>query len=186
MNLLAKTVFILRTPRLVLVQTPLELILRRLKQDDFYAPLNLGSGAVPVHFTPGWPGDALGFFAAWAEWKAAHPLEVEFGGGTVVHALEHVAIGQLGFKGPPNESGSVEVGFGFHPDYWRQGYATEMVCAQVDWALEQAGVYRVVADCLSTNAGSIRVLEKCSFTQTGERWDDDEGGLLLLWERLKV
>jgi len=140
---------------------------------------------VQVHFSPGWPGDALGFFALWAEWKAAHPLEVEFGGGTAVHALERVAIGQLGFKGPPDESGSVEVGFGFHPDYWGQGYATEMVGAQVNWALEQAGVYRVVADCLKDNAGSIRVLEKCGFTRAGERWDDDEGSSLLLWERLK-
>ena len=186
MNLLGKTVFMLQTSRLVLVHTPLEVILRRLEQDDFYALLNLGEERVQVHFTPGWPGDALDFFASWAEWKSAHPLEVEFGGGTVIHALERVAIGQLGFKGPPDESGSVEVGFGFHPDYWGQGYATEILKAQVDWALEQVGIYRVVADCLSSNAGSVRVLEKCGFTRIGERWDDDEGGLLLLWERLKV
>jgi len=41
MNLLGKTVFMLRTPRLVLVHTPLEVILKRLEGDNFYAPLNL-------------------------------------------------------------------------------------------------------------------------------------------------
>ena len=178
--------FVLRAPRMFLVQTPLEVILKRLETDDFYATLEVDGRKVQVHFTPGWPGDALGFFPSWAEWKAAHPLEREFGGGTAVHALEHVAVGQMGFKGPPDEQGNMEIGFGFHPNYGGQGYATELVGAQVAWALEQSEVYRITAECLSTNSGSIRVLEKCGFARIGERWDEEEGGVLLLWEKFRI
>ena len=76
--------------------------------------------------------------------ESVPPARAGIWGGTAINALEHVAIGQVGFKGLPDEQGNVEIGFGFHPNYGGQGYATEMVRAQVAWALEQSEMYRVI------------------------------------------
>ena len=115
--------------------------------------------------------------------ESVSPARAGIWGGTAINALEHVAIGQVGFKGLPDEQGNVEIGFGFHPNYGGQGYATEMVQAQVAWALEQSEMYRVITKSLTSNPGSLRVLKKCGFARIGERWDEEEGGFLLLWEK---
>lgn len=72
-------------------------------------------------------------------------------------------IGDLGFKGAPDEKGSVEIGYGLLVEYWNQGYATEAVGALMEWAWEQ-GVRKIKAETLPDNPGSIRVLEKLGMT----------------------
>ncbi|MGI8824694.1 MAG: hypothetical protein ACR2JC_03435 [Chloroflexota bacterium] len=57
----------LRTPRLILVPTPLPVINKRLECDDFVAAVSVpldpntqtGGGELTVRFPPEWPGDAL-------------------------------------------------------------------------------------------------------------------------------
>ena len=44
-------------------------------------------------------------------------------------------------------------------------------------------MYRVTTKSLTSNPGSLRVLEKCGFARIRERWDEEEGGFLLLWEK---
>lgn len=68
-------------------------------------------------------------------------------------------IGDLGFKGAPDDEGSVEIGYGLLENYWHKGYATEAVGALMDWAWEQ-DVRKVKAETLPDNPGSIRILEK--------------------------
>jgi RimJ/RimL family protein N-acetyltransferase len=46
----------------------------------------------------------------------------------------------------------------------------------------QPKVTRVTAECLESNLALNRVLEKSRFVQVGERFDEEEGGLLKLWE----
>jgi RimJ/RimL family protein N-acetyltransferase len=74
--------------------------------------------------------------------------------------------------------GQVEIGYGFNPEVWGQGYATELVGAFTEWLLAQAEVRQVTAECVNANDGSRRVLEKCGFRHTGERIDPDDGILL--------
>ena len=87
-------------------------------------------------------------------------------------------VGDIGFVGPPDESGSVEVGYSVIPDRRRRGYATEAARAIVEWALSQPGVEMIVAGCDSDNAPSIRTLERLGFRRTDEangqiRWRYD-------------
>lgn len=67
------------------------------------------------------------------------------------------------FKGEPDETGTVEVGYGTYPAFQRQGYMAEMVGGMVRWAGEQPGVLRIVADTDAENVASQKVLEKNRF-----------------------
>jgi len=67
------------------------------------------------------------------------------------------------FKGEPDETGTVEIGYGTYPTFQRQGYMAEMVGGMVRWAGEQPGVLRVVADTDAENVASQKVLEKNGF-----------------------
>lgn len=73
-------------------------------------------------------------------------------------------IGDLGFKGAPDDKSSVEIGYGLLQEYWNKGYATEAVAALMDWAWEQSSVQKIKAETLVDNPGSIRVLEKLGMT----------------------
>jgi ribosomal-protein-alanine N-acetyltransferase len=54
----------------------------------------------------------------------------------------------------------VEVGYGFLPEYWGCGLATEIALACVRLGLEELRLRTLVAITLTTNRGSRRVLEK--------------------------
>lgn len=72
-------------------------------------------------------------------------------------------VGAGGFLGPPDESGSVELGFSVLPEYRGRGHATEMATTLVDHALSQPGVKRVIAHANVSNRPSIAVLIRCGF-----------------------
>lgn len=177
--------FELETPRLHLIQTPLHIIETRLKMDTFDAELVLDGQPTRVHFPPEWPGVPLGFFPAMARALRAAP-DTEEWGGILIEKAGRVAVGGLGTKGPPDAAGRVDIGYGLSPHFEGRGYMTEAVGALVAWLLARPEVRRVTADCLTTNTGSVRVLEKNGFQRTGERDDAEEGGVLIFWERLKV
>ena len=77
-----------------------------------------------------------------------------------------VLVGGAGFKGPPVD-GMVETGYSVLPAHQRQGYATEMVGALVEWAMAQPGVLRVIADTDENNAPSLRLLSNLGFVAIG-------------------
>lgn len=74
-------------------------------------------------------------------------------------------VGDLCFKGLA-AGGVVEIGYGFLPEFWGRGYATEAVLALTRWALAQPGVRRVEAETDPGNAASQRVLAKAGFAPT--------------------
>lgn len=76
-------------------------------------------------------------------------------------------IGICGFKGRPDTSGSVEIGYSVVERYQRQGFATEAVTALVGWAFSHHNVNEVSAETLPHLSQSIRVLEKNGFVLTG-------------------
>ena len=168
----------LQTPRLLLVSTPLEVLETRLSHDAFEADVPYGEEVVRVTYTPEWPGDALAIFPALVQQMKGQPHPAQWS-ATIIDSTERVAIGQMGFKAPPDEHGSVELGYGINPAYHNRGYATEAAQALVAWALEQPTVRRVTAECLEDNWASVRVLEKVGFRRVGCRMGEE--GLLLLW-----
>ncbi|MEO6457106.1 MAG: GNAT family N-acetyltransferase [Chloroflexia bacterium] len=98
----------------------------------------------------------------------------------IVHTADHIIIGDIGFIEPPDTEGNVEFGYSIVPEYRGKGYATEAARAIIEWAFEQPGVRRVIADCLNDNFASIRVLEKAGMQEIEPEGD------LLQWERLKL
>lgn len=85
--------------------------------------------------------------------------------GLIVHEVDKIAIGTMGFKAPPDQNGSAEIGYDIIPSYQGYGYATEMATELVRWAFDETPVRRVTAQCLASNRPSIRVLEKVGMKQ---------------------
>ncbi|MCR1808292.1 GNAT family N-acetyltransferase, partial [Stenotrophomonas geniculata] len=48
-----------------------------------------------------------------------------WGAWYVLRKEDDSVLGDIGFKGKPNEDQTVEIGYGFIEKYWNQGYATE-------------------------------------------------------------
>lgn len=76
-----------------------------------------------------------------------------------------LVIGDAGFKGAPDESGSIEIGFGLVEEAQKQGYGYEVARSLLDWAFRQEHVNVVMADCLLDNRGSMNVLKKCGMRE---------------------
>lgn len=106
-----------------------------------------------------WPGPDL---AGWLP-ALARDLERDPGFGEWVRLAIQTAkrrlVGDMGFHGPPNAVGTVEIGYIIVAGARRQGYASEGARALVDWAFARPDVRRIVARCAPDNAASIRVLE---------------------------
>ncbi len=77
-------------------------------------------------------------------------------------------IGDMGFKGRPDQAGKVEIGYGVKPSEEGFGYATEAVRGLAEHAFSFPEVREVTAECYMENQGSIRVLEKNGFEQTAQ------------------
>lgn len=76
-------------------------------------------------------------------------------------------VGDLCFKGAPNELGEVEIGYGIDEPMQRNGYATEMVAAMLHWTMVQPGVKMVTAETDKDNKISQKILLRNGFIQKG-------------------
>lgn len=77
--------------------------------------------------------------------------------------LEGEVIGDCGTHGPTDNTGTVEIGYGFAAPYRGRGYGSEVVRAITEWLLQQQGVRTVRASTLKDNSASRRVLGKADF-----------------------
>jgi RimJ/RimL family protein N-acetyltransferase len=75
-------------------------------------------------------------------------------------------IGWSGIQ-PLEDSGQIEVGYGFDRPHWGKGYATEAAAAWLRYGFEQAGLERIVAVASPENAASRRVMEKLGMRYEG-------------------
>ncbi|HUG29779.1 MAG TPA: GNAT family N-acetyltransferase [Candidatus Limnocylindria bacterium] len=85
------------------------------------------------------------------------------------------AIGTIGFHGPPDDRGRLEVGYRVEPRYRRLGYARESIAALFDWAASTHGIRRFVASISPSNDASLRLVAGFGFVQTGSHIDDIDG-----------
>lgn len=104
-------------------------------------------------------------------------------GFTVVLEPGDLAVGQCGFKGPP-ERGMVELAYGINEDQRGRGYATEAARLMVAFAFSSDDVHLVRAHTVMDGVASGRVLTKCGFRNVGEVIDPDDGRVYR-WERLR-
>lgn len=102
-------------------------------------------------------------------------------GFSIVQLDTGIAVGQCGFKGPPDSDGVVEIAYGVVSDQERNGYATEAARALLAYAFSIDQVKRVRAHTLLASNASQRVLAKCGFQYVGEI-NDPEDGLVCRFE----
>ena len=123
--------------------------------------------AVPETWPPDAVRDALCHFLMlchdhpeWEGWLTWYAIRVDAGAPKL--------CGSIGFRGPPDERGMIEIGYSVLPEYQGSGFATEMVAGLVRWAVCQPGVRIIEAETDFDNPASIRVLEKNAFVRVGE------------------
>ncbi len=89
--------------------------------------------------------------------------------GFGLYLVERVADGAaLGLCGLIKRDGlaDVDIGYGFMPRYWSQGYALESSLAVLDYGRKALGIERVVAITSDDNQASVRLLEKLGLRHT--------------------
>jgi RimJ/RimL family protein N-acetyltransferase len=84
-------------------------------------------------------------------------------------------IGSIGFHGPPDELGRLEIGYSVDPAYRRRGYAIEAVRAMLDWATEHHGIRRFIASVAPDNEPSLGLIRQLGFERVGQQLDPIDG-----------
>lgn len=85
-----------------------------------------------------------------------------------------VVVGRIGFHGPPDAEGVVEVGYTVAPEHRRQGVATEALAGLLGWARVQ-GVSACLASVSPDNAASLATIARLGFVRVGEHIDEEDG-----------
>ena len=95
---------------------------------------------------------------------------------------EKIIIGEIGFRGIPDESGEVEISFGTEEKFRNKGYATEALSELIKWAFEQnkPRVEKIKALTLNDNVPSHKVLEKAGLALVHEK------GKTLYWNVSRI
>ena len=81
----------------------------------------------------------------------------------IITKQEMKIIGDVGFKGIPNQAGEIDLGYGIIASERQKGYAFEAAKALCDWAISQENVNTITAKCLIENEGSRKILENVGF-----------------------
>jgi ribosomal-protein-alanine N-acetyltransferase len=123
-----------------------------------------------VFVEPGWPHDeeaaqGLGWHLRALE---RDPNEMLWRIRLIVDCSSRIVMGSINLKGGPDESGTVEIGWGVSEQYRRQGIATRATNAVIELVLAQRGVKRVIATIPPENEGSIRVAERIGMKRREE------------------
>lgn len=96
--------------------------------------------------------------------------------------VEGRVVGHVGFHGPPDDAGMVEVAYSVDPLVRRRGHARRLLAAALAWAAEVPDVRTVRASISPDNVASLATLAPFGFTLVGDQWDDEDG-LELVYER---
>lgn len=102
-----------------------------------------------------------------------------------IHTADNTLIGSGGFKGPPSESGEVEIGYEIAPLYRAKGLATEMAGGLIAHAFSYPDVKSVTAHTLAEVNSSVAVLRKLGFIQV-EEFCDPDAGVVWKWVLIKI
>jgi RimJ/RimL family protein N-acetyltransferase len=115
----------------------------------------------PLTRPPDWPHDDTA--------DALRPI-AEHGGpgpalGTFLVVEGGRVIGDCGWFGPPDDDGTVEIGYGLAASARGAGRGRQAVTQLRDWVAAQPGARRIVAEALVGNEPSRRLLLDLGFTE---------------------
>ncbi|MCZ1011451.1 GNAT family N-acetyltransferase [Streptomyces lydicus] len=97
------------------------------------------------------------------------PLPARLGCFVLTDAASGTALGSIGFHGPPDAEGLVEIGYDLSPSARGAGWATDAARLLAGWAAARPEVRTVCALTEPENVPSRRVLERAGFRFSGER-----------------
>lgn len=97
----------------------------------------------------------------------------------VLNKSTNTLIGDIGFKGLPNEHGEIDVGYGIIKHETQKGYAKEAALGLIEWAFKQTGTKTITASCSKENLASQQILTFLNFNRVGE---DQE---MFYWKLMK-
>jgi [ribosomal protein S5]-alanine N-acetyltransferase len=84
----------------------------------------------------------------------------------IVERSSNAVIGSVNLKGPPDEHGDVEIGWGLHESARGKGYATEAAAAVIQWAFQQPYVCSMRATIADDNRGSQLVAQRLGLARS--------------------
>lgn len=99
----------------------------------------------------------------------------------VVDRASSLVIGSVNLKGPPDDRGDVEIGWGIEQSVRGRGYAAEAAAAVARWASTQAGFRSLSATIPDENVPSQRVASRLGMVRTDETRRE-----LPLWRRISL
>lgn len=115
----------------------------------------------PIEFPENWPTDEVkSLLPLYIESLEKDNTEYGWGLWLIIDYEEQRVIGDLNFKGKPNDDGIIEMGYSILPKYRQQGYAYEATQALLNWGFAHPSVQVIRAECFQNNQASQRVLEK--------------------------
>jgi [ribosomal protein S5]-alanine N-acetyltransferase len=80
---------------------------------------------------------------------------------------EGSVIGTCGFHGWAKNHCKIEIGYELTPEYWQQGFMTEVIPKIIEFGFNNLGLNRIEAFVEPENIGSRKVLEKVGFREEG-------------------
>ena len=127
---------------------------------------------------PSWPPEHND--AATRQWMRnllrQHPGESGYSSWYLI--VDGELVGILGYTGPPDATGTVEIGYSVVPERQRRGYASVGMALLVRRAFADPTVRAVAAHTLADGIASQGALLKAGFSLVGRSVDPEEGEVL--------
>ena len=111
----------------------------------------------------------------------SEPFPTDWPGYFFILPKESILVGNGGFKGKPDGSGTIEIGYEIASEHWNRGFATEAVQGLMAYAFAHEDVQAVIAHTLAERNASNAVLKKVGMNFIAEV-DDPEEGKIWRWQ----
>jgi RimJ/RimL family protein N-acetyltransferase len=106
----------------------------------------------------------------------------QYGHGTWIVIEGSEVVGLCGYKKPPDNNGTVSIGYGIAASRRGRGLATGAVSGLLRCAAMEPLIRFITAETSIDNPASQRVLAKNGFKPAGTRIDQEDGELIV-WRR---
>ena len=161
----------IETPRTTLILLPAEFHRAALAGET-----DLAEKIVGASLPGGWPDEDDRFMLDMRlKDLSDHPEWAHWWVRAIVERSSSKMVGHVGFHGPPDNDGLVEVGYTIFEQHRRKGFAEEAVRALLAWALADEDVVGFRASVGPWNEPSLKMVEKLGFVQVGVQWDERDG-----------
>ena len=161
-----------RSPQRVRVVHLPAVVFRALADGDLAAANKVSPVPLTQYFvSPEWRGT----WRMRSEQVDRDPASAAWVTGVIWDEQKQAAVGRAGYHGPPDGSGTVEIGYAVDPACRRRGYARAALEALLQRAAREPQVRVVRVTISPDNTASYALASQYGFTKAGEQWDEEDG-----------